>query len=628
MKYIAAILLLLIGGTSFGNNPSYAVDLIPDSLLENADAVIRFQQREYHINSRKEAAEKIKAVITILNEQNSYDHLVVYYNQFRKIGKIKAKLYDKDGKEIREIKKSEIIDHQAYDGFSIYSDARVKYVDLSYGIFPYTIEYEYSLTHDGLMGFTTWTPQAYNTSIEQSSFRVSLPEVMSFNYKEEHIGEATTSYTKEGRQFHQWILQQRSVLLKEAYCPDDYQILPELIAVHEEFSVSGYKGSLKNWNTYGQFIYELNKGRGQLSAGMAAKVKEMTAKATKPAEKAAILYDYLQEQMRYVSVQLGIGGWQTFDAQYVEKNKYGDCKALTYFMKAMLAEINIPAYPALVYAGNQKKEVEEDFTIPNFNHVILKIPLEQPIWLECTSNHNPFGYLGSFTSDRQVLVVTPQGGQLEQTPPVAQNERLGETTIILNEKGGAMIQSTTQFNGIPHERFRSKAVYTSKEEQEKWFLEEQHFPAFTIEKLSFDASDSTAISTCAYEITVSRYGTKAGKRLFVPLNKVNPFSINLSRDHTRLHPLELSKNINEEDQITFQLPTDYAIESLPKPVEIETDFGTYHAKAIASTDKRITYTRRLTIPKQTIAADQYQKLRLFFKNINKMDNTKVVLVKE
>lgn len=236
--------------------------------------------------------------------------------------------------------------------------------------------------------------------------------------------------------------------------------------------------------------------------------------------------------------------------------------------------------------------------------------------------------VGSFTDDRPVLVITEQGGKLERTPTVSHDGQVGETMVKIDETGAANILNTTKFKGIPHELFRRKAIYASKEEQKRWFINNQDLPTFTIDKLTFSASDSSDEATCGFAVTVPRYSSKAGKRLFIPLNKINALGIQLPKDKQRLHPLEISKNIIQEDEIIFHLPKEYSIESLPSPTEIKTEFGTYITTLVATDDATVTYTRSLTTFKQIIAADKYEQVRLFFKNISKADNAKMVLVRE
>ncbi len=73
------------------------------------------------------------------------------------------------------------------------------------------------------------------------------------------------------------------------------------------------------------------------------KVHELTDHLTDKRQKVFALYDYLQKNTRYISVQLGIGGWQPFPADYVATKRYGDCKALSNFMVALLKEAGIKA---------------------------------------------------------------------------------------------------------------------------------------------------------------------------------------------------------------------------------------------------------------------------------------------
>ncbi len=627
MKQLLSLLFLVtLVNISLANNPIYAVDNIPDSLLVSANTVIRFAQQQYVVKDIGKAAEKIKEVITILNDKSDAADLRIYYDQFTKVGKIKAKLYDANGKKIRDIHKDEINDFAAFDGFSIYNDLRLKHVDFTYGSYPYTIEYEYEITHNGLQSYAVWSPQTYKTSVEKSIFELSLPATMDFRFKAFNLEYQPKIVDKEGQKKYAWQLLQQSVIAKETNAPDTYQPLPVLYTLPNDFEVDGYKGNMETWESFGRFMYQLNHNRDNLSPTMVKKVKSLTADATTNQEKIAILYQYLQENMRYVSVQLGIGGWQTFDADYVEKNKYGDCKALTNFMKGMLKTAGIKAYASLITAGDQRMDIEENFTSPFFNHVILNVP-DEDIWLECTSTNNPVNYLGRNTENRPTLLITEKGGILTKTPAITNNLQTGKTKIALKEDGSAIVICATKLTGKLHEFFRYLVNNKGQVEQEKWFLKNQEFPAFKVEKLDLSVDNLTPTANCNYTINVKRYASKAGKRMFIPLNLVNKMSRSLPKDDNRQQPFELKTSYEDSDEITFQLPSSYKVESLPKNIKpITSPYGTYSVEIIEKEDT-IIYKRNLKINSITVPASEYNAVRDFYKKIKKLDQTKLVLVR-
>lgn len=136
------------------------------------------------------------------------------------------------------------------------------------------------------------------------------------------------------------------------------------------------------------------------------------------------LYSYLQDNTRYVSIQFGIGGFQSFETDFVSKYKIGDCKALTTYMKALLNSAGISSYQVLVRAGKEDFPSMIDFPYNFFNHVILMVPLENDTtWLECTSQHQLFGRLGSFTEGKTGLLLADNASGLIHIPVSQKNER-------------------------------------------------------------------------------------------------------------------------------------------------------------------------------------------------------------
>ena len=121
----------------------------------------------------------------------------------------------------------------------------------------------------------------------------------------------------------------------------------------------------------------------------------------------------MQDNTRYISVQYGIGGWEPENAMAVDQLGYGDCKALTNYTMALLKTQGIDSYYTVLYGG-VKRDMNPEFTMMQGNHAILNVPTEDStdIWLECTSQTNPFNYLGDFTDDRYALRIGENGGEI------------------------------------------------------------------------------------------------------------------------------------------------------------------------------------------------------------------------
>src|SRR6185436_1398426 len=144
---------------------------------------------------------------------------------------------------------------------------------------------------------------------------------------------------------------------------------PQIVLAPNKFSYYGYEGDLTSWKSFGIWLNTLYNGQDVLPADRQQFFKELVKDAQNDREKARLIYDYLQKNFRYVSIQLGIGGFRPFSADFTEKKKYGDCKALSNVMQAMLATVGIKAYSAIINAGNNALAMDPDFPAQLSNHV-------------------------------------------------------------------------------------------------------------------------------------------------------------------------------------------------------------------------------------------------------------------
>lgn len=634
MKKIISITLVLCFGFGISTSQAqlfYPALTIAKDLSEDANSVIRNEVNVFKVKSISEGSFYYRQVVTILNEKSHANVFYVPYDKDSKVTQMKATLYNAMGTKVRKIKPTEIQDRSLIADFSVYQDDRYKYLEIKHSSYPYTIEFEYEMNLRGMLFITyqDWSIQSFGQSVEKSSFVIELPKKQNFSYKALNFEVEPSVGERSGRDIYSWNVSNLAAIEREPYGPNSSDILPALFLSPDEFKIDSYVGSMKSWQQFGEFMNQLLDGQDELPADMKAEVNRIVTNAGSDKEKIDRLYAYMQENMRYVSVQLGVGGWQPFSAEYVSTKKYGDCKALSNFMMAMLKEVGIESYPVLIRSGDLNYEVEEGFTTPSFNHMVLHVPSED-YWLECTSDNYPPNYIGASNTNRNVMLVTPEGGKLVKTPvlEVEENQENHKAVILLKPDGSAEVAVDIYASGAPHEVYRAVKYVFSQEEKEKWLARISDLPSFSTNSFSILPSKDLPEAKASYELSVSRYAAKAGKRLFVPLNLVNNWDDIPPSVEERENPIYRKESIWNRDEIILDIPSGYQIESIPVAEKrIEGQPGYYEMK-VEKKGGQLVLTRELKLQEGAFPASEYDAIRAFYKEMAKLDAMKIVLIEK
>ncbi|HEY1053897.1 MAG TPA: DUF3857 and transglutaminase domain-containing protein [Emticicia sp.] len=628
---IRYLILILISFQSIAQD--FSVANIPAELKEKAHAVVRNQETQFYVKDIGEAVMKIQATVTILDEKgNDHASLVIGYDKFTKVSNIEARIYDANGKQIKKLKRDDIESFSTSSGQNSIEDNYVKVASLIQTTYPYTIDYSYQYTYKNMMFYPVWEAVLDNsefTAVEKSSLKVSMPNGLQLRYKEQNMP-VKVSMTKEDDRFnYSWNVSNLKAIEKEPNSPPYSVIMPTVYTAPTDFKIDDYTGNINSWNDIGKFYGTLNADRDKLPAELTAKLKDLVKNEVDVTNKVKKIYEYLQANTRYVSIQLGIGGWQSMKATEVATKGYGDCKALTNFTKAMLKELGIPSNLALVRAGENKAEIQADFPSFQFNHVILCVPVQKDtLWLECTSQDNPFGYLGSFTGGRNVVLITENGGKLIRTPTYkySDNQLLRNAMIEVKDSGDAIADIKTQYTGLQQEIYASVANSLNNEDQKKWLYKNLSLPS--VEIISFSLNEKKDRLPTVEEklnLHLRNIATKSGTRLFITPNVLNQHNTMPIANANRKTELELNGNYIDIDNISFKIPKGYTAEYLPEPVKIETKFGKYSSK-VEMKDDIIVYNRELSMFKGRHAAATYNEWVDFRKKVVKADKNQVVLV--
>lgn len=634
-KGINSIVVLIL--VTFSVNRIYAegfnVAGIPQELKANADAVIRIHETIFTIEGLSSATGEKHWAITIFNERGEEKHnrFAAYYDKLSKVKKIEGRIYSADGRLMKTIKTSDAEDMEVNAFGNYVGDTRMKVITtgkMAYS-YPYTIEFRYVYESSNMMFYSNWNPyEIERTSIENASFTVITPENFPFRKKEIAIDKPIESMCESHKKCFTWKLQNLPAYEEETNSPPD--VRPCVMTAPIELEVEGYKGYIKEWSDVSKFFYSLNKDRDVLPQEIKAKALELVKGERDTKEKVRKLYEYLQSNTRYMSIQLGLGGWQTIEAKEVVSKGYGDCKALSNYMKALLNAAGIPAYQALVAAGKSASVIYPDFPCMRFNHVITCVPLEtDTIWLECTGQTIAMGYQGSFTGNRKALLITPEGGQLVNTTTYAptDNKQIRKATVSILENGTAETSVITTYTGLQQEIRQALMTGRNTEEQQKWLTDHIHIPSFELKSFAF-SEQKTRIPEVTEKLglTVRKMMTQSGSRFFIVPNLMTEFLDIPVMDKERKHDLFLNANVynfQDIDTIVYELPPGFVLEHLPDPIKISSKFGEYSKQALMK-DGRLVYYRSATLKSGTYPKTDFKEWSDFIKKVIKSDKEQVV----
>ncbi|MFN3998784.1 DUF3857 domain-containing protein [Algoriphagus sp.] len=465
---------------------------------------------------------------------------------YDKLNEIKSfELEIKDGltgKSLKKARLKDMGDRPYISNVSVFEDVRYKYYDVTAVKYPVEVTIRSEVSSKSNFFLPSWSPVPHiNQKVKESTYTVIYPADLGVKYKEISLSGEKTQSEVSGISTITWSEQNIAAQGK----PADSKLLLAPI----KFALGQYQGQMNNWSELASWQNELNKGRDSLPDDFKARLHEMVVGVDEPYEKVKILYTFLQKNFRYVSIQLGIGGWQSMTATDVVKNAYGDCKALTNLMKAMLATVGIPSNYTLVRAGSDAKAIETEFSALQFNHVILQVPTDSnPIWLECTSNLLPAGFLGDFTSDRYVLVTKEGGGYLTKTPTYDTEEWnliQSQSRVIIDPQGNATISAKQQLFG----NFSQGMSYIKNnldERQQRDFLNRNSaISGLIVQNYNIDIlnQDSLPKSEINYEGVVQKFSQSTAKRVVLKsfLGKLGPSHLE-------------NKSLKQVDEYEIELP--------------------------------------------------------------------------
>ncbi len=625
MRIFLISILCLCGLSVYAQD--FSINKIPENLKEDAYAVIRYEECNFVQTDMYNATEKVTRVITVLDEKGKdLAHVQLYQDKFRKLKNFSGEIVLESGKVFKKIGKGDL--NTTVISSEWVSDDKFTYYSCESPSYPYTVKYNYEIKWEGgVPYYPVFAPAMQNASVEKSVHRILVPPTFAVRYKGNTIAPKPVESTVNGNLVYTWTSENIAAIRYEPFSPSFSELTPLVYIGPNSFCFDGVCGDMSTWKNCGMFLSKLLENRNVLPQTTIDKVNEMAT--DDPVETVKRIYAYLQSTVRYVSIQLGIGGYQPISAMEVAKTGFGDCKALTNYMKAMLDVVGIKSEYAVVHNGGKKDMFADFSSLTQANHVILFVPIKNDtIWLECTAKEYPFNFVHSGISGHDVLLVSGEESKLYRVRndvPDSLNSEMHTVNMKIQKDGTATYSIRSKYINQEIEGKLNFVLYMKEKDRMSALAGGLSAPKSQVRNINsnYIKSENPEVDI-NYMVEAPMYANKTGSRLFVP---TNPFKSNYGKifySTSRKYDIEFRYPIFETDTITIEIPEGMQIETSPKPINIESLFGTFTSKPVQN-GQNITFIYQISIPTGRYPASSYPEIKDFFSQMEKNYTGRLIL---
>jgi len=483
-----------------------------------------------------------------------------------------------------------------------------------------------------------------NVPVSEARYTLQLPP--SWEYKIVWVNHPEVPAASQGVNQWHWVIQNIPEIKHEESMPPWTGVAGFMIV--NLIPPGGNSRGFLSWSEMGAWEDQLIQNRANPSLEIKQKVAELTANQPSSAAKMRALAEFLQKDIRYVGIELGIGGWQPHPAKDVFTSRYGDCKDKATLLAAMLSEVGIESH--LVIINTERGNVTPS-TPPHlvFDHAILavKLPdsaadpsfvatLQHPklgrlLFFDPTDELTPFGELRGPLQANYALLVTPGGGELMQLPQLSTSAsgttRVAKLTLDPRGTLSGSVHETRVGDSARYQRMTLRFVEKDSDRIKPIeTMMARSMGTFQITKATvINQKQNSLPFGYDWSFVALDYGKNAGDLLLVRPRVIGSLASGvLETKEPRKYPVEFEGPRRDVDNFEIKIPPGFVVDELPPPIDVEYSFGSYHSKTEAVGDT-IRYTRTAEIKELSVPVSKADDLKKFYRIIATDERNTAVL---
>jgi hypothetical protein len=610
-------------------------------LPESAKAVVLLDDETYTVDAKGQAVDHERVVIKVLRPQGrdlAYPH--VFYDKDSKILSLHVWSIDPAGHEYA-VKDNEMGDVALGEGFELYSDTRAKVANPP-GLDPGGIvAYEYDERERPYLAETDWEFQG-SLPIVSQSFTLVLPSGYTYTTTWAHHPKAA-AIDLENQHFRWEMNNEPGIDLERVPMSPSAASLAGRMTIH--YSGPGLPFPEEGtWRGVGEWYTALAHDRLTATPDMAAKAAELTAGKTDFYQKAEAIGDFVQQQIRYVAIEMGVGGFQPHPAADVFHGKYGDCKDKSTLLSAMLSTVGI--HSDLVMVDTHRGVVDPNAPSIIGNHVIAAIEIpkgydsqklhsvitaangKRYLIFDPTWDLTPFGQIEDNLQGSYALLIEGADSQVFQIPVMSPdlNTVRRSASLQLAADGTLKGNITVRRFGDLAEDGRYIFAHEDGTRQQEYVDHSVSGDLMAASVTGLKVENVAALDkdlTTRFDLTADHFANSVGPLIMLRPRVFGSYALPV--DHkSRKVAIDLHETMQGTDSFDIQLPDGYTVDELPDPVKEDFGFASYESSTKLD-GRTIHYTRTFTLRQVSLPADRYADLQRFAGIIAADEDSRVVL---
>jgi len=561
-------------------------------------------------------------------------HSALFYRSCCPIRDLRATVIAPSGKRT-DVKRQQFYDGAAVADFELYADSRYRAVTFTGAIPGSTLEFSSEQEFSNLFYLPSEFEFQERLPVRDRALILKTPATLAVRTAVRGAP-IYTSREEKGVRIQEWRMRDLPSLKRERSMPPESDLVPRVLLFPREVVWGALRIDATSWNSIAQWEWTLVRDKIEPDPDVAAAAKQLTVGLTDPMEMTRRIFEFVQKNINYVAIEIGIGGYEPHHNGAVFRNRYGDCKDKATLTIAMLRAVGLRGYPVTILTRDEGVK-DADFPSPRGNHEILAVPVENGyLFMDPTSGTTAFGDLPWVDQGANVLLVKEDGsGEMVTTPifPPERNRIRWSVTAAANATGG--IEGTLLLDRYGQSRAELDAFVGGKKpsEIEHW-----------IERYLATISPGAILE--AYEITPP---VKPEDPLHITVRFTLPHaitqagSVEVLSPHlvrfqdfarivaypVRLHPVFFDYLWNEESEVRLALPPGRSLKKIPAGGTIEGGGVTVTTayETTAQNGRSVLVVKRVvSVNKREVPVGEYPALRKALSSVSEEESRAVTLM--